>query len=87
MVIRPWHVAMTGFGAVTARDAGIAEEKSGQGERGRVFRDGGDVAELGKIRQNVDAGLYSAKSIFKMMGEVELTSEEIDASGVVEALF
>ncbi|MDR2391618.1 MAG: hypothetical protein LBE84_08075 [Planctomycetota bacterium] len=87
MVIRPWHVAMMGVGAATARDAGIAGEKSGQGSGGRVFRGGGDVAELGKIRQNVDAGLYSAKSIFKMMGEVELISEEIDASGGVGALF
>lgn len=78
MVIRPWHAAMTGVGAVPVRDAGVARERSGKEGEGRGYRGGGDVVELGNVRQGVGAGLYSAKSFFKMVGEVELTSEEMD---------
>jgi hypothetical protein len=83
MVIRPWQLAMTGVGAVSTHDAGIEGERLGKRGEGRGHRGDGDMVELG-VRQSFDPGLYSAKSFFKMVGEVELTSEEMDGLGGIE---
>ncbi len=71
MVIRPLTAAHV-MGEI-GRSATNRGEKSGPA----AFLAGKDVVSLGSRKQG--AGLYSATPLFKMMGAVELMSEDCDS--------
>lgn len=71
MVIRPMTAAYA-MGEM-GRSAAIRGEESGS----TAFLRGKDVVALGG--QQRDAGLYSAAPLFKMMGAVELMSDDYES--------